>query len=147
MRLFCLFTYPLFNFCEQKFVQHDPITIAIYCTGLSLLIFEEKWLNCASAPNSDSFWVGRLLNVRVRVFCAPNATILFVYVPAKTKMSFIWKNNFFLPKSAFSVSRTQALWAQRCSSVYTTIFLRRKDKTNYLLNQTWAKCYHSWNKN
>ena len=32
----------LFNFCEQKFVQHVPITIAIDCNGLSLLIFEEK---------------------------------------------------------------------------------------------------------
>ena len=29
--------------------------------------------------------------------------------------------------------------SQRCSSVYTTIFVRRKDKTNYLANQTWAK--------
>ena len=32
----------LFNFCEQKFVQHGPITIDIDCNGLSLLIFEEK---------------------------------------------------------------------------------------------------------
>ena len=32
----------LFNFCEQKFVQHGPITIAIDCGGLSLLIFEVK---------------------------------------------------------------------------------------------------------
>ena len=51
----------LFNFCEQKFVQHGPITIAIDCNGIFLLIFEEKWLNYASgtkfAPNSDSFWV------------------------------------------------------------------------------------------
>ena len=29
----------IFNFCEKKFVQHDPITIAIDCNGLSLLIF------------------------------------------------------------------------------------------------------------
>ena len=66
----------LFNFCEQKFVQHGPITIAIDCNGLSLLIFEEKWPNYAagpiSAPNSDSFWVRRLFNVCVRVFCASN---------------------------------------------------------------------------
>ena len=72
----------LFNFCEQKFVQHDPITIAIDCNGLSLLIFEEKWSNYDSgpkfAPNSDSFWVRRLFNVCVQVFCAPNATILLV---------------------------------------------------------------------
>ena len=49
----------LFNFCEQKFLQPGPITIVIYCKGLSLLIFEEKWPNYASgsksAPNSDSF--------------------------------------------------------------------------------------------
>ena len=49
-----------FNICEQKFVQHGPLTIAIDCNGLSLLIFEEKWLNYdsgpKSAPNSDSFW-------------------------------------------------------------------------------------------
>ena len=76
----------LFNFCEQKFVQHGPITIAIDCNGLTLLIFEEKWPNYASGPkstpNSDSFWVRRLLNVCVRVFCAPHATMLLVYIPA-----------------------------------------------------------------
>ena len=38
----------VFNFCEQKFVQHGPITIAIECNGLSLLNFEEKWPNYAS---------------------------------------------------------------------------------------------------
>ena len=46
----------LFNFCELKFIQHGPITIAIDCNGLSLLIFEEQWPNYASgsksAPNS-----------------------------------------------------------------------------------------------
>ena len=31
----------LFNFCEQKFDQHAPLTIAIDCNGLILLIFEE----------------------------------------------------------------------------------------------------------
>ena len=79
----------LFIFCEQKFVQHGPITIAIDCNGHSLLIFEEKWPNYASglksAPNSDSFWVRRLFNVCVRVFCAPNATILLVYHPPRSK--------------------------------------------------------------
>ena len=57
----------LFNFCEQKFVQHGPITIAIDCNGLFLLIFEEKWPNYASGPksppNSDTFWMLRLFNV------------------------------------------------------------------------------------
>ena len=32
----------LLNFCEQKFVQPDPITIAIDCDGFSLLIFEAR---------------------------------------------------------------------------------------------------------
>ena len=39
-------------FCEQKFVQHGPLTIAIDCNGLSLLIFEEKLPNYASEPKS-----------------------------------------------------------------------------------------------
>ena len=124
----------LFNFCEQKFVQYDPITTALDCNGLSLLIFEEKWPNYASAPNrnlfrtfcadsrgfflatleeylcfsrtflmvswdicnpSDSFWVRRLFKECMRVFCALNATILLVYMPAKIKMSFIRKDDFF----------------------------------------------------
>ena len=38
----------LFNFCEQKLVKHGPITIAIDCYGLSLLVFEEIWCNYAS---------------------------------------------------------------------------------------------------
>ena len=53
---------------------------------LSLPIFEEKFPNYASGPksalNSDSFWVRRL-------FCAPNAAILLVYITAKIRMSFI----------------------------------------------------------
>ena len=62
-------------------------------------------------------------------------------------MNFICRNDFFfLPQSASSVSRSQAHIAKRCSSVCTTIFVWRKDKTNYLSNQTWAKCYHSRNK-
>ena len=52
---------------------------------------------------TDSFWVPRLFNVCVRVFCAPNAPILLVYIRAKIKMSFIWKDDFFfLPKLASS---------------------------------------------
>ena len=61
-----------------------------------------------SAINSDSFWLRRLFRVCVRVFCASNSTILLLYIYAKTKMSFIWKNVFFLPKLAFSVSRSPA---------------------------------------
>ena len=107
----------VFSFCEQKFVQQGPITIAIDCNVLSLLIFEEKLPNYASrpksAPNSDSFWVRRLFNVCVQVFCAPNATILLVYIPPNIKMSFIWKFDYFLPKSVSSVSQSQPHLAKR----------------------------------
>ena len=51
-----------------------------------------------------------------------------------------------MPKSAPSVSWSQVHLAKRRSSVYRTIFVRSKDKTNYLSNQTWAKCYHLRNK-
>ena len=91
-----------FFFCQNLtkfFVQLGSITIAIDCNGLSWLIFEEKWPNYASgpksAPSSDSFWVCRLFNVCVRVFCARNATILLVDLPAKIKMNFMWKDDFF----------------------------------------------------
>ena len=132
---------PIFSssiFVYKKFVQHGPITIAIDCNGLSLLIFEENWPNYASgpksAPNSDSFWVRRFFNVCVRVFCAPSATILLVSMPAKIKMSFIWKD---------------AKIGIFCKSIAGPLptFVRRKDKTNYLSNQTWTKCYHSRNRN
>ena len=87
----------LFNFCEQKFVQHGPITIAIDRNGLSLLIFEEKLPNYdsgpKSAPYSDSFWVRRQ-------FC------LFTYPPRSKWASS--EKMISLPKSVYSVSRSQA---------------------------------------
>ena len=127
----------LFNFCEQKFVQHGPKTIAIECNGLSLLTFEEKWPNYASepksAPNSDSFWIRRLFNVCVRVFCATNGTILLVYIPAKIKISFIWKDDFFfLAKIGIFCKSICRNISHHCSGVYTPIFVRLKDRTNYL---------------
>ena len=69
----------LFNFCEQKFVQHGPITIAMYCNGLSLLISEEKWPNYASepkfAPNSGSVGFSMYSVPQMKQFC------LFTYPP------------------------------------------------------------------
>ena len=53
-------------------------------------------------------WVCRLFNVCARVFCALNATILLVYILANIKISFIWKDDFFLPNSHLYVSRWQA---------------------------------------
>ena len=40
----------LFNFYQQKFIQHGPITSPLIVT--TLLIFEEKWPNYASGPTS-----------------------------------------------------------------------------------------------
>ena len=42
----------LFNFSEQKLIQHGRIMIALDCNGLYLLIFEEKWRNYAAGPKS-----------------------------------------------------------------------------------------------
>ena len=41
---------------------------------------------------SDSFWMRQVFNICVWVFCAPNGTILLVYIPTKIKMSFICKS-------------------------------------------------------
>ena len=94
--------------CEQKFIQHDPITIAVDCNGLSLLIFEEKMPNYVfgpkSAQNIDLFWVRRVFKLCVRVFCAPNATILLIYIPAQIKMIFMWKDDFFAKIGIFCKS-------------------------------------------
>ena len=46
-------------------------------------------------PTVTRLGVRRLFNVCVRVFCAPNATILLVNIPAKIKITFIWKYDFF----------------------------------------------------
>ena len=57
-------------------------------------IFVKMAQLCLCLPNNDPFWVRRLFNVYVRVFYVPNATILLVYIPAKIKMNFIWKDDF-----------------------------------------------------
>ena len=69
-------------------------------------------------------WVRRLFNVCVRVFRAPNATILFVYIAAKIKMSFVRKDDFVFAKIG---KRIVAIFPRLClccniASVYTTIF-------------------------
>ena len=81
----------LFNFCEQKFFQHGPVTIAIDCNGLSLLILclwikihTKQWLVFGASA--------------FQCMHASNATILLVYITAKIKMSFIWKDDFFFAK-------------------------------------------------
>ena len=61
--------------------------------------------------------VTRLFNLCVRVFCVSNVTVLLVYISAKIKMSFIWKDDCFLPNSASSVSRSPVLDDQLASTL------------------------------
>ena len=78
-------------------------------------------------------------------FLCPKYDNFLVYILAKIKMSFIWKDNFFAKIHIFCKWICSNI-SKRCSSVCTTIFIRRKNKTNYLSHQTWAKYYHSRNK-
>ena len=92
-------------------VQHGPITITIDCNALSLLILKEKWPNYASGPkstpNTGSFWVRRLFNVCVRVFCALNFACLYI---RQDQNELHLNRCFFLPSSAYSVSRPVVIY-------------------------------------
>ena len=59
---------------------------------------KKKWPNYASGPksalNSDLFWLRRLFNVCLRVFCAPNPTFLLCY-PPRSKWASSEKMIFF----------------------------------------------------
>ena len=145
---FCLFTYPPRSkwastekmiFSSSIFVNKNSFNMARKRSPLTVTAcpcsFSKK-NGPKSAPNNDSFWVRRLFNLYVRFVCALNATILLVYIPAMIKMSFIRKYDFFFGKIVIF-----------CKLITDPpIFVRRKEETDYLSNQTWAKCYHSWNK-
>ena len=138
----------LFNFCEQKFVQHGPITIAIDCNGLFLVIFEENGpvMSLDQNPHQTVFGfgcVGFSMYACILHFVPQLRQFgLFTY-PPRSRAS-CEKMIFFQNRHLLEVDRRPT--SQHCSSVYTIIFVRRKDKTNYLSNQTWAKRYHSRNK-
>ena len=132
----------LFNFCEQKFVQHGAITTTIDYNSLSFLIFKNKFMPLDQNPHQTvtrfSIYACGFSVPQMRQFC------LFTNPPRSKWISFE-KTIFFAKIGIFCKSIDR-----RCSSVYTTIFVRRKVKTNYLANQTWAKCYlsrnNSWKK-
>ena len=98
-------------FCEQKFVQHGPITINIDCNDLYLLIFEEKMAQVwFGTKNRTKQWfvlgASVFQCVCVRVVFAPNATTLLVYMPTKaqTQLRFIWKYDCFAKIGIFCKS-------------------------------------------
>ena len=71
---------------------------------------------CLSTKIRTKQWLvsGASAFVCERIFCARNATILVVYIPAKIKMSFIWKDNFFFffaKIGFFSKSRASPLFS------------------------------------
>ena len=138
----------LFNFCKQKLIQYFPITIAIDCNGLSLLIFEEKWLNYASGPksppNSDSFWVRWLFNLCVRVFCTPNTTILLVYIFAKIKMSFIWKYDLFAKVGIFCKSIAGLLSEAKMNRMVNWVQLLNQLKFVWRYNNVFMENSSQW---
>ena len=101
-----------FKWLLRSFVQHDLITIAIDCNGLSLLIFEAKWPNYAygpkSAPNSDLFWVPRI-SMYACGFSVPQMRQFCLFTnPPISKWASSENLFFFLPKSSSSISQSQA---------------------------------------
>ena len=100
----------LFNSCEQKFIQHGPITIAIDCNGLSLRIFEEKWPNYASGPKiRTKQWLvldASAFQCMRADFLSPKCNNFACLHTHQDQNKLHLKICFFLPKSA-SVSRSQ----------------------------------------
>ena len=74
---------------------------------------------------------------QMRQFCS------FLY-PSRSKWASSEKMIFFCQKRHL-LYVDRRFTSQCFLSVFTTIFVRRKDKTNYLSNQTWAKCCYSRN--
>ena len=91
----------LLNFCEQNFVQYGPITIAIICNGLSLLIFEK---------NSPSMPLGQNPHQTVTRFgCVGFSMYVCGFsVPQRSRSKWAPSEKMKMPKSASSVSRSQA---------------------------------------
>ena len=102
---------PLFNFCEQKFIQHGPIAA---CSGLSLFIFEEKWSNYASGPISapNILVVSAFQYMRAGFLC-PKCDYFVCLHTRQDRNDLHLKLFFFLPKSASSLSWSQAHLTQR----------------------------------
>ena len=142
------------NFCEQKFVPHVAITIAIDCNGLCLLIFEEKLPHYASgpksAPNSNSFWVRRLFNVCVRAFSAPNVTILLVVLHLKRWFFVFAKIGIFcksiedpLSEAKFKCKRNHHI-SERIKLMICQI-RHEPSVTNHEISTSWKKIKKTFN--
>ena len=82
--------------------------------------------------------VGFLMYSNACEFSVPQMRQLCLFTPRSKWASS--EKMIFLPESASSVSRSHAHLAKRCSSVYKTIFLRRKEKTTiHEISTSWKK--------
>ena len=104
----------IFNFWEQKFVEHGTVTLAIDYNGGFLLIFEEKCPNDATvlkcAPNSHSLWMHRLFNLD---FLSPKSDNVAYWHSLRCgnelhlKRSFFGKNAHLRPSDLQPIGRTE----------------------------------------
>ena len=87
---------------ETKCCQYPPLQFLLTKIRSTWPNNDRHWLTVTAAPclfsKKSSSIMALDQNVCVWVFCAPNATILLVYIPINIKMSFIWKDDFFFAK-------------------------------------------------
>ena len=74
-------------------------------------------------------------------FLCPKCNNFSCLLTRQDQNEFHLKRWFFFAKISMFCKSICCNIFQRCLSVYSTIFVRRKNKTNYLPNQTWFKCY------
>ena len=95
----------LFNFCERKFVQHGPITTVIV-TAI-LCSFPKKNYPIMLLDQNSHQTVKRFGCVGFSTYECEFSGLQML------QFCFIWKDDFFLPKSASSVRRSQSRLAKR----------------------------------
>ena len=88
-----------------------------------------------SALNNDSFQVRRFFNVFVRIFCAPNAAILLVYLPCQDQNELQLKIWFFFAKiGIFCKSITGPL--SEAKTHWMLNWLQRLNQLNFVQRHT-----------
>ena len=122
VRHFCLFTYPPRSKWAEKMIIFFA-KIGIFCKSIAGPLSEAytQRFRCFGF----SMYACGFPAPQMRKFC------LFTTRQEQNELH-LKRWFFFLTKSKKSIFRSQ-----RCSSVYTTIFIRWKDKTNDLSNQLW----------
>ena len=146
MQQFCLFTYPT----KSKWASSEKMIffakIGIFCKSIAGILCEGKthwmvnWLQLLKQNSSQ--WCLRnsqLLRTTVN-WCCRSSNIL-----GCTHYFWLFTLWFIDEEASFFhfFYKITNIRSWRCFSSFKIVW--RKDKTNYLRNQTWAKCYHSRN--